>query len=123
MAEPPKPITELAEPIDRSAPPGRNRLGVVARWLSILAWVAVFAGAALHQPMAAGVAGLLVMGAGIGLAVAGVALGVAALLAAWRNNLDSRPAYKAIFLIVVPLVLFICYLIVAMLWSRGSRHE
>ena len=50
-----------------------------------------------------------------GLAIAGVATGAVALRYAWRDNLDSKKAYDAIFLIVVPMVLIVLYTVVFVL--------
>ena len=98
-SKPAKPITQLAEPNGGPARLRPNRLGVAAKWLSSAAWAAV-ALTALLQPWAA--AGW-VLAVAVGLAIAGVATGAVALRYAWRDRLDSRPAHKAIFLIVVPL--------------------
>ena len=50
MSEPPKPITRLAEPIDRSGPRGRNRLGGAALQVAVWPWpILLYAGVLLDQ--------------------------------------------------------------------------
>jgi len=54
MNEPPKPITQLAAPIDRTGARGRNRLGVVAMRLAVWTWpVGFFLMALVEQLFAA----------------------------------------------------------------------
>jgi hypothetical protein len=40
MGEQPKPITQLATPVDRRGPRGRNRLGSASLTVAVLTWIA-----------------------------------------------------------------------------------
>jgi hypothetical protein len=54
MTEPPKPITRLAEPIDRTGSRGRNRLGDAALRLVIWTWPLAFSISLLAEQVFSG---------------------------------------------------------------------
>ncbi len=116
QSEPAKPITKLAEADGGAARPRPNRLGVAAKWLSTGAW----GGGALIILLVPGTGSYWLFGVTAGLAIAGVTTGAVALSYARRDNLDSKTAYDAIFLIVVPMVLIVLYTLVFVL-ERAFR--
>ena len=96
MDETPKPITRLAEPMDRTGPRGPNRIGVAALLLASSLWILGGVMAFAHTQMAWALGALAIAGA----VAAGAATitGTVALVVARADHLERECAIWALLL-------------------------
>jgi hypothetical protein len=90
VAEPPKPITRLAEPIDRSGPRAANDVGGFAVVVAVLAAAAVALGFGTREQAFALIGFLFTP--------AGLVLGIVALVRASNRHLRRASALVAVIL-------------------------
>jgi uncharacterized membrane protein len=96
-SEPPKPITQLAVPVDRAGPRGRNALGDRAAVYATLAWAMAVGGFVYLLRSPAYLPYILPTSlASCGLAAVVVALSIVALVRAGSRHLDRRTAASAL---------------------------